>query len=162
MNSPLSKFVSYCNGHYARYVSPSLSLALLFDHCCCILLSLGADVHFVHRLTLPFYPLSYQLNAEAFKKMKKTAVVVNSGRGGVINHEDLLGALTSGEIMAAGLDVTEPEPLPPEHPLVSLPNCVVLPHMGSNTWDTRNLMSETAAQNILSVFRGEQVFGKVA
>lgn len=103
----------------------------------------------------------HKFNKAAFKMMKEHAILVNSGRGGVINHDDLLEALTSGEIAAAGLDVTEPEPLPANHPLVDLQNCIVLPHMGSNTWDSRNSMSETAANNILSIFNDTQAVGLV-
>ena len=94
--------------------------------------------------------------------MKNTAVIVNSGRGGVINHDDLCTALKNNVIRAAGLDVTEPEPLPKDHPLVGLPNCVITPHMGSNTWDSRNSMSLTAAQCIISVFNTEKPMGWVA
>ena len=103
----------------------------------------------------------HKFNNGAFKQMKSNAILINSGRGGVIQHDDLYEALTSGEIAAAGLDVTEPEPLPADHPLVSLPNCIVLPHMGSNTWDSRNSMSETAANNILAVFEDKQAVGLV-
>ncbi|KAH3790233.1 glyoxylate reductase/hydroxypyruvate reductase-like [Dreissena polymorpha] len=100
-------------------------------------------------------------NKEAFKAMKKEAIVINTGRGGVINHDDLYDALTNDEIFAAGLDVTEPEPLPADHPLVSHPKCIILPHMGSNTWDSRNQMSETAAKNIHSAFLKEVAVGDV-
>ena len=103
----------------------------------------------------------HRFNTETFKKMKKEAILINTGRGGVINHDDLYDALKDGEIFAAGLDVTEPEPLPADHKLVSLQNCVILPHMGSNTWDSRNHMSETAAKNILAVFRNESAIGDV-
>ncbi|KAK3593252.1 hypothetical protein CHS0354_012340 [Potamilus streckersoni] len=100
-------------------------------------------------------------NKNAFKKMKNSAILINTGRGGVIQHDDLYEALTSDQITAAGLDVTEPEPLPMDHPLVGLHNCVILPHMGSNTWDSRNKMAETAAGNILAVFRNETAIGQV-
>ncbi|XP_069111446.1 glyoxylate reductase/hydroxypyruvate reductase-like [Argopecten irradians] len=103
----------------------------------------------------------HKFNKETFKKMKKTAILINSGRGGVVQHDDLYEALTSGEIYAAGLDVTEPEPLPHDHPLVGLQNCVILPHMGSNTWDSRNHMAEIAARNIVSVKNGEDPYGLV-
>lgn len=103
----------------------------------------------------------HKFNTKSYKKMKKSAILINSGRGGVINHDDLYTALTDGEIAAAGLDVTEPEPLPKDHPLVGLKNCIILPHMGSNTWESRNHMSETAAKNILAVFHNESLIGKV-
>jgi glyoxylate/hydroxypyruvate reductase len=103
----------------------------------------------------------HKFNKSAFKQMKKNAILVNSGRGGVIQHNDLLEALVAGDIAAAGLDVTEPEPLPADHPLVHHPNCIVLPHMGSNTWDSRINMSETTAKNILSIFHNENAMGFV-
>lgn len=103
----------------------------------------------------------HRFNKKAFEKMKKSAILVNSGRGGVIQHDDLYEALFSNKIAAAGLDVTEPEPLPKDHPLLTLENCIVLPHMGSNTWESRNSMSEIAAQNILSIFHGKTAVGEV-
>jgi phosphoglycerate dehydrogenase-like enzyme len=62
--------------------------------------------------------------------------------------------LSEGWIQAAGLDVTDPEPLPPDHPLYQLPNCLVLPHIGSATWNTRRRMAELAAENILAGLAG--------
>lgn len=90
-----------------------------------------------------------------FQKMKNTAVFVNISRGDVVNQEDLYQALASGQIAAAGLDVTTPEPLPPSHPLLTLKNCVILPHIGSATYKTRNTMSLLAANNLLAGLRGE-------
>lgn len=84
-----------------------------------------------------------------FSKMKKTAVFVNSSRGTVVNQEDLYEALTSGQIAAAGLDVTTPEPLSTNHPLLTLKNCVVLPHIGSATYSTRGVMAALSVQNLL-------------
>ncbi|XP_076021112.1 glyoxylate reductase/hydroxypyruvate reductase [Genypterus blacodes] len=84
-----------------------------------------------------------------FSKMKNSAVFVNSSRGSVVNQEDLYEALSSGQIAAAGLDVTTPEPLPTDHPLLTLKNCVVLPHIGSATHSTRATMSVLAARNLL-------------
>lgn len=62
-------------------------------------------------------------NEAAFKKMKPTSVLINIARGDLINQEDLYDALKNGTIFAAGLDVTTPEPLAPDHPLLQLPNC---------------------------------------
>uniref|UniRef100_A0A3Q3JAH7 Glyoxylate reductase/hydroxypyruvate reductase n=1 Tax=Monopterus albus TaxID=43700 RepID=A0A3Q3JAH7_MONAL len=89
-----------------------------------------------------------------FSKMKNTAVFVNSSRGAVVNQEDLYEALSSGQIAAAGLDVTTPEPLPTNHPLLTLKNCVVLPHIGSATYSTRGVMSALAARNLLGGLQG--------
>ncbi|TKS72395.1 Glyoxylate reductase/hydroxypyruvate reductase [Collichthys lucidus] len=89
-----------------------------------------------------------------FSKMKNTAVFVNSSRGAVVNQEDLYEALTSGQIAAAGLDVTTPEPLPTNHPLLTLKNCVVLPHIGSATYSTRGIMAALSANNLLGGLQG--------
>ncbi|XP_045418431.1 glyoxylate reductase/hydroxypyruvate reductase isoform X3 [Lemur catta] len=94
-------------------------------------------------------------NKDVFQKMKKTAVFVNISRGDVVNQDDLYQALASGQIAAAGLDVTTPEPLPTNHPLLTLKNCVILPHIGSATYRTRNTMSLLAANNLLAGLRGE-------
>ncbi|XP_034453701.1 glyoxylate reductase/hydroxypyruvate reductase [Hippoglossus hippoglossus] len=92
-----------------------------------------------------------------FSKMKNTAVLINSSRGTVVNQDDLYEALSSGQIAAAGMDVTTPEPLPTNHPLLTLKNCVVLPHIGSATYATRGVMSALTAQNLLAGLRGTEM-----
>ncbi|KAG7230285.1 hypothetical protein INR49_024389, partial [Caranx melampygus] len=92
-----------------------------------------------------------------FSKMKNTAVFINSSRGAVVNQEDLYEALSTGQIAAAGLDVTTPEPLPTNHPLLTLKNCVVLPHIGSATYSTRGIMSALAARNLLGGLQGTEM-----
>ncbi|KAM8961437.1 glyoxylate reductase/hydroxypyruvate reductase-like [Pelodytes ibericus] len=115
---------------------------------------LAADSDFVI-VTCSLSPETEGLcNKEFFQKMKKTSIFINTSRGAVVNQEDLYHALTSGEIAAAGLDVTTPEPLPTDHPLLSLKNCVVLPHIGSATHDTRNAMSVLAVNNLLKGLTG--------
>lgn len=94
-------------------------------------------------------------NKTFFSKMKRTAVFINTSRGAVVNQEDLFEALTTGEIAAAGLDVTTPEPLPTNHPLLTLKNCVVLPHIGSATYATRGTMAELTANNLLAGLNGD-------
>jgi glyoxylate reductase len=94
-------------------------------------------------------------NAAAFKKMKRTAVFINSARGPIHVQRDLHEALASGEIFAAGLDVTDPEPPEPNDPLLTLPNCVIAPHIASATVSSRNGMAEIAADNLLAGLRGE-------
>ncbi|XP_051633574.1 glyoxylate reductase/hydroxypyruvate reductase isoform X2 [Manacus candei] len=94
-------------------------------------------------------------NKDFFSRMKKTSVFVNTSRGAVVNQEDLYDALAQGQIAAAGLDVTTPEPLPTDHPLLSLENCVILPHIGSATYATRSTMAVLAANNLLAGLRGE-------
>ncbi|KAM9795169.1 glyoxylate reductase/hydroxypyruvate reductase [Neosynchiropus ocellatus] len=92
-----------------------------------------------------------------FGKMKKSAVFVNTSRGAVVNQEDLYDALSSGQIAAAGLDVTTPEPLPKDHPLLTLKNCVVLPHIGSATYATRMTMTSLSVHNLLGGIQGKEM-----
>jgi len=97
------------------------------------------------------------IDADALASMKPTAVLVNTSRGPVVDHGALESALRDGTIFAAGLDVTEPEPLPVDHPLVALPNCVVLPHIASASGTTRGKMAAMAAANLLAGLRGERL-----
>uniref|UniRef100_A0A8C4QIH4 Glyoxylate reductase/hydroxypyruvate reductase n=1 Tax=Eptatretus burgeri TaxID=7764 RepID=A0A8C4QIH4_EPTBU len=87
---------------------------------------------------------------DAFRKMKNSAIFINTSRGAMVDQDALYSALQEGQIAAAGLDVTTPEPLPTDHPLLSLKNCVVLPHIGSATVATRTSMSILTAENILA------------
>ncbi|XP_068081191.1 glyoxylate reductase/hydroxypyruvate reductase isoform X2 [Anabrus simplex] len=89
-------------------------------------------------------------NDELFSKMKPSAIFINTSRGGVVKQESLQRALESGKIKAAGLDVMTPEPLPPDHPLLKLKNCVIIPHIGSATLQARTDMAILTAQNILN------------
>jgi len=74
-----------------------------------------------------------------------------------VNTADLLNALREGWIAAAALDVTDPEPLPPEHPLYNQPNCLITPHIGSATWNTRRRMAERACENLLAGLAEERL-----
>lgn len=94
-------------------------------------------------------------NEEAFNKMKQTAVFVNVARGKIVDQSALIKALETNTIFAAGLDVMTPEPLPTDHKLYTLPNCVLIPHLGSATIQTRNKMAEITAKNILAIFNNE-------
>lgn len=94
-------------------------------------------------------------NAAAFKKMKPTAVFVNSARGPLHLQADLYTALKTGQIFAAGLDVTDPEPPAMDDPLLSLPNVVIAPHVASATVSSRNGMAEIAADNLLLGLEGK-------
>lgn len=93
--------------------------------------------------------------AAAFKKMKRTAVFVNTARGPLVDQVALAEALRSGTIFAAGLDVTDPEPLPPDHELYKLPNCLIVPHIASATVETRNAMARLCANNLLAGVKGD-------
>ncbi|XP_036329270.1 glyoxylate reductase/hydroxypyruvate reductase-like [Rhagoletis pomonella] len=96
-----------------------------------------------------------KFNAGAFKQMKTNCVFVNVGRGGIVDQPALVNALKTGEIAAAGLDVMTPEPLPADDPLLKLPNCVVIPHLGTQTMQTTIEMGLTAANNILNALDGK-------
>ena len=93
---------------------------------------------------------------DAFAKMKPTAILINASRGPVVDTDALVAALESGEILAAALDVTDPEPLPANHPLVSIANCIVVPHTASATVQTRDAMATLAARNLIAGLRGEK------
>ena len=94
-------------------------------------------------------------NLATFKKMKRTAVFVNTARGPLVVEPDLVEALSSGLIFAAGLDVTDPEPPRTDNPLLNLPNCIVAPHIASATVSSRNGMAEIAADNLIAGLEGE-------
>ena len=87
--------------------------------------------------------------------MKPTAVLVNTSRGPVIDQGALADALRGGVIAAAALDVTDPEPIPMDDPLVGLDNCLIVPHIASASRATRGKMAEMAAANLLAGVRGE-------
>ena len=87
--------------------------------------------------------------------MKRNAILVNIARGPVVDNEALYRAVRDGVIAGAGLDVTEPEPIPSDHPLLTLPNVVITPHIGSATVRTRRGMAVLAARNIVARLRGE-------
>ena len=88
------------------------------------------------------------IDSKAFQIMKKTAILINAARGPVVVTDELVTALESGQIRAAGLDVTDPEPLPPDHPLFNLENCLITPHIGSATHQTRKTMADIALRNL--------------
>jgi glyoxylate reductase len=94
-------------------------------------------------------------NAATFAKMKRTAVLVNTARGPVIDQKALYDALRSGTIFAAGLDVTDPEPPDPADPLLKLPNLIVAPHIASATVGTRDAMAEICANNLIAGLSGQ-------
>lgn len=95
------------------------------------------------------------IGAAQFKTMKRTAVLVNTARGPLVQQADLVEALRTGTIFAAGLDVTDPEPPDPADPLLALPNVIVAPHIASATVQARDRMAETCARNLLAGLRGE-------
>jgi phosphoglycerate dehydrogenase-like enzyme len=105
-------------------------------------------------------PLSDQtrhlIDARALGLMKKTATIINTSRGGLIDEDALVEALRSGQIGGAGLDVFRQEPPPPDHPLFKLPNAIVTPHMAGPTWQSWPRRFENCYANISRVQRGEK------
>jgi glyoxylate reductase len=95
--------------------------------------------------------------AREFSLMKPTAVFVNAARGPIVKELELAEALKQGRPWAAGLDVFEKEPISPDHPLLSLPNVVAVPHIGSATVATRTRMATTAAANLVAALTGQPV-----
>lgn len=96
-------------------------------------------------------------NRKAFERMKTSAIFLNTARGAVHNETGLIQALKNAEIWGAGLDVTDPEPMDSDNPLLDMENVAVLPHIGSATVTARNRMSVYAAENIVACYRGEDI-----
>ena len=97
------------------------------------------------------------IDDEALGRMKPTAYLVNTARGPIVDTEALIPRPARGEIAGAALDVTDPEPLPGDHPLLEAPNLLVLPHLGSATHATRERMADMAADNLLAGLAGERM-----
>jgi lactate dehydrogenase-like 2-hydroxyacid dehydrogenase len=95
------------------------------------------------------------IGAKELRAMKHTSVLVNTARGPIVDQGALARALRTGEIFAAGLDVVDHEPIPADDELLSLPNCLVLPHVGSATVATRARMADMAVDNVLAVLAGD-------
>jgi glyoxylate reductase len=97
------------------------------------------------------------IDSEALAKMKPEAVLVNTARGPIVDPEALYEALKQRRIFAAALDVTEPEPLPLDHPLYTLDNVIIAPHIASASRATRDKMAMMAAQNLIAGLKGERL-----
>jgi glyoxylate reductase len=97
------------------------------------------------------------IDAAALARMKPTAVLINTARGGLVDQVDLAAALQAGTIAGAALDVTSPEPLPFDDPLMSAPNLIVVPHVGSATDAARARMADLAVDNILAALAGREM-----
>lgn len=93
-------------------------------------------------------------NSKAFDKMKPGSIFINTARGAIHDEEALRDALESGKIWGAGLDVTNPEPMTADNPLLQMPNTAILPHIGSATVESREAMARRAAENIIAGLKG--------
>ena len=106
-------------------------------------------------LQVPLTPETQHLiGAAELRAMKRSAILINASRGATVDEAALIEALQSGTIHAAGLDVFETEPLPVDSPLLSMPNVVALPHIGSATHETRHAMALNAAENLVAALDG--------
>jgi glyoxylate reductase len=113
-------------------------------------------------LNVPLTPETRgMIGRQQLRMMKPSAVLVNIARGGVLDHAALLEALQNKWIYAAALDVTEPEPLPRDHPLLQQANLVIAPHLGSATRQTRGRMAQRTVDNLLAGLRGEPLITPV-
>jgi glyoxylate reductase len=109
-------------------------------------------------LHVPLNDATYHLIGEReLRMMKPTAILINTARGPVVSPQALYYALSEGVIAYAALDVTEPEPIPADDPLLTLENCLIVPHIGSSTVATREKMATMAAANLLAGVRGERL-----
>jgi len=107
-------------------------------------------------LHVPLTPETHHMiNDDALQQMKHTAILINAARGPIVDSKALYQALKENWIAAAALDVTDPEPLPPDEPHYSLSNCLIVPHIGSATQRTRRRMAELACDNLLAGLRNE-------
>jgi glyoxylate reductase len=109
-------------------------------------------------ITVPLTADTHHLiDDRALRLMKPTATLVNVSRGPVVDTDALVRALAGGKIGAAALDVTDPEPIPGDHPLLSFPNCLVIPHLGSASHRTREAMLVRAVENLAAALDGNRM-----
>lgn len=112
----------------------------------------NADIVSLHA---DYNPTTHHLiNSSTLAMMKPNAILINTARGGLIDQDALYNALKDGTIWGAGLDVTDPEPLPDDSQLRRLPRCLILPHIGSATIETRQAMADIAVDNLLAGLHG--------
>lgn len=104
----------------------------------------------------------HMIDESKIKLMKKTAFLINTSRGKVINEQDLINALRNKLIAGAGLDVYENEPISTSNPLTQIPQAILLPHIGSATFLTRSKMAEVAANNIVNFLIGKGIVHKIS
>jgi lactate dehydrogenase-like 2-hydroxyacid dehydrogenase len=141
--------------YHDRVRKPDLEAELGLEHAAVDGLLAQADFVSLH---CPLTPETHHLIGErALRQMKATAILVNTARGPVVDADALVRALREGWIAAAALDVTDPEPIPSDHPLLLLPNCIVVPHIASATVTARERMAVMAAENLLAGLRGERL-----
>lgn len=141
--------------YYDEYVDPAVGQALGAEPRTFEALLAQSDFVSLH---VPLTPeTEHMIGEPELKAMKPSAILVNSSRGPIVDPEALFHALQSGEIAYAALDVTDPEPLPPDDPLLTLDNCIVVPHIASSSLATRNKMATMAAANLEAGLAGDRL-----
>jgi glyoxylate reductase len=112
-----------------------------------------SDIISLHTVLSP--ETRHLIDAAALARMKRGAILINTSRGPVVDQAALADALRTGHLFGAGLDVTDPEPMAADDPLLALPNCLVVPHIASASEHTRDRMAEKAARNLIAGLRGD-------
>lgn len=141
--------VIYCNRHNNLEAEKELNaVKVSFDE-----LLQQSDVLSIHTALTDETKGKFDKNV--FGKMKNNSIFINTARGAIYNEDDLVDALRSGSIWGAGLDVTNPEPMHPDNPLLNMPNVAVLPHIGSATRQARDGMAVIAAKNVIAGLQGK-------
>ena len=141
--------------HQRRRLDPSIERELNATYVPFEALLERSDFVSVHAPATP--ETRHLMNAAAFARMKPGAILINTSRGTLVDQEALIAALDAGRLRAAGLDVTDPEPIAADHPLVGRDDIVVLPHIGSATHATRAKMTEMCVKNLLAALHGERM-----
>jgi glyoxylate reductase len=139
--------------YYSRRRRPELEAALGMQYR--VLPELLAQADFVSLHCALTAETRHILNAEALVRMKPTALVINAGRGGLVDQAALLDAVRTGRIAGAGLDVTDPEPPAPDDPILHEPRIIVTPHIGSASIAARTAMTRVCVANLLAALNGE-------
>lgn len=143
--------VIYCNRHPNTEAEEKLgAVRVSFDE-----LLRQSDVLSVHSVLSE--ETAGLFDRHAFSRMKNSAIFINTARGGIHNEEDLVAALNNKTIWGAGLDVTNPEPMKPDNPLLFMENVAVLPHIGTATLETREKMVSIVAKNIIAGLAGQPI-----
>ena len=149
-----SAFEMKINYHNRKRLSKNLEKALHVKYASFEKIITESDVISIH---VPHTrETEHMFNAGVFRRMKDTAFLVNTSRGKIVNEKDLIAALKKKTIAGAGLDVFEIEPLEKENHLLELENCIITPHIGSSTIETRGKMAEITMKNLDYGIRGEK------
>ena len=141
--------------YYSRTRKPDLEAQYGLEYTDLPTLLAASDFVSLH---VPLTPeTQHYIGEDQLRMMKPSAILINVSRGPVVDSKALYTALKGGWVRAAGLDVTDPEPIPPSDPLLTLENLVVTPHIGSASVSTRRAMSLLAARNLIAGLRGERL-----